>query len=79
MSAGRQLLNFIVEKDLLDRVDDFRFLNRFPTRAGAIKWLLNWALEQGANPALALSQAFTTRKRTPRPGRGRIGAPAAEK
>jgi hypothetical protein len=51
MSAERQLLNFIVEKDLLNRLDDFRFQNRFATRAGAIKWLLGWALEQGAKPA----------------------------
>jgi hypothetical protein len=50
MPSDRQLLNFIVEKDLLNRLDDFRFQNRFATRAGAIKWLLDWALEQGAKP-----------------------------
>ena len=50
MPSDRQLLNFIVEKDLLNRLDDFRFHNRFATRAGAIKWLLDWALEQGAKP-----------------------------
>ncbi len=44
MASDRQLLNFIVEKDLLNRLDDFRFQNRFATRSGAIKWLLNWAL-----------------------------------
>jgi hypothetical protein len=50
MSPDRQLLNFIVEKDLLSRLDDFRFQNRFATRSGAIKWLLNWALTK--DPAL---------------------------
>ena len=25
---------------------DFRYRNRFPTRAAAIKWLLDWALKQ---------------------------------
>jgi hypothetical protein len=53
MPSDRQLLNFIVEKDLLNRLDDFRFQNRFATRAGAIKWLLDWALEQGAKPGKA--------------------------
>jgi hypothetical protein len=50
MALDRQLLNFIVEKELLNRIDDFRFQNRFATRAGAIKWLLSWALEQDPHP-----------------------------
>jgi hypothetical protein len=53
MARDRQLLNFIIENNLLTRVDDFRFQNRFPTRAGAIKWLLDWALQQGPNPAVS--------------------------
>lgn len=57
MPLGRQLLNFIVEKDLLDRIDDFRFENRFATRAAAIKWLLDWALQQRPNPAPPKLQA----------------------
>src|SRR5262249_26128389 len=51
MASDRQLLNFIVEKDLLKRLDDFRFQNRFATRSGAIKWLLYWALVK--NPSAA--------------------------
>ena len=46
MSINRTLLNFIVDDSLLKRIEDFRFRNRFPTRAAAIKWLLDWALKQ---------------------------------
>ena len=44
--AEKTLLNFLIESDLLKRVDDFRFKNRFDSRAAAIKWLLAWALDQ---------------------------------
>ena len=57
MASDRQLLNFIVEKDLLNRLDDFRFQNRFATRSGAIKWLLNWALVKNPSFAEPPSQA----------------------
>jgi hypothetical protein len=46
MSMNKTLLNFIVDDSLLKRIEDFRFKNRFPTRAAAIKWLLDWALKQ---------------------------------
>ena len=46
MSINKILLNFIVEDSLLERIEDFRFKNRFATRAAAIKWLLDWALKQ---------------------------------
>ena len=46
----KPLLNFLVEPDLLKRLDDFRFKHRFDSRAGAIKWLLDWALKQNAKP-----------------------------
>ncbi len=39
-------LSFVIEPDLLKRIDDFRFKHRFATRAAAIKWLLDWALAQ---------------------------------
>ena len=44
--GDKPLLNFLIEPELLERVDDFRFKNRFQTRAAAIKWLLDWALKQ---------------------------------
>jgi len=46
MATDKPLLNFVIEPELLKRLDDFRFKNRFATRAAAIKWLLNWALQQ---------------------------------
>jgi hypothetical protein len=46
MASDKPLLNFVIEPDLLKRLDDFRFKNRFGTRAAAIKWLLAWALDQ---------------------------------
>jgi hypothetical protein len=44
--SEKPYLNFIIEPGLLKRLDDFRFKNRFATRAAAIKWLLAWALDQ---------------------------------
>ena len=49
--AEKPLLNFLVEPELLKRLDDFRYKNRFPSRAAAIKWLLTWALDQKPKPA----------------------------
>jgi hypothetical protein len=48
--AEKSLLNFLVEADLLKRIDDFRFKHRFESRAAAIKWLLDWALNQKPTP-----------------------------
>jgi hypothetical protein len=45
MPSAKPLINFIIEPSLLKRIDDFRFKNRFGTRAAAIKWLLAWALD----------------------------------
>jgi hypothetical protein len=50
MGSEKPLLNFVIEPSLLKRIDDFRFKHRFPTRAAAIKFLLNWALEQKPVP-----------------------------
>jgi hypothetical protein len=50
MGTDKPLLNFVIEPELLKRVDDFRYKNRFPTRAAAIKWLLAWALDQKPAP-----------------------------
>src|SRR5713101_7853870 len=50
MSVNKPLLNFIIEKELLEKIEDFRFRNRYPTRAAAIKWLLAWALKQKPSP-----------------------------
>jgi hypothetical protein len=50
MASDKPLLNFYVDCDLLKRLDDFRFKNRFESRAAAIKWLLDWAMRQKPVP-----------------------------
>jgi hypothetical protein len=44
------ILNFVIDRDLLKRVDDFRFRHRFASRAAAIKWLLSFALDEDPKP-----------------------------
>ena len=39
-----------LEKELLRKIDDFRFNNRFETRTEAIRWLLEFALNQNPKP-----------------------------
>ncbi|MFO7295996.1 MAG: hypothetical protein C0P72_008230 [Clostridia bacterium] len=46
MATKKPILNFVVDPDLLRRIDDFRFQNRFDTRAAAVKWLIEWALAE---------------------------------
>ena len=50
VGSDKPLLNFVIEPDLLKRIDDWRFKHRFATRAAAIKWLLAWALDQKPAP-----------------------------
>jgi len=52
MEAGamKQFLSFIVDSELLRRIDDFRFRWRFGSRADAIRWLLAWALAREPSP-----------------------------
>ena len=49
-TSEKPYLNFVIEPELLKRLDDFRFKQRFATRAAAIKWLLDWALKQKPTP-----------------------------
>jgi hypothetical protein len=49
-ASDKPYLNFVIDPDLLKRLDDFRFRQRFATRAAAIKWLLDWALKQNPSP-----------------------------
>ncbi|MFU8858453.1 MAG: hypothetical protein ACNA8S_15790 [Deferrisomatales bacterium] len=48
--SEKPFLHFVIDRDLLGRVDDFRFENRFESRAAAVKWLLEAALEAGLAP-----------------------------
>lgn len=45
MPSKKPFLNFVIEPDLLERIDEYRFKNRFESRAAAIKYLLRVALE----------------------------------
>ena len=49
-SPDKPFLNFSVDKDLMKRIEDFRFKNRFQSKAAAIKWLLVFALDQKPKP-----------------------------
>jgi hypothetical protein len=53
MPSDKPFLSFVIDPELLKRVDDFRFKNRFESRAAAIKWLLEWALDQKPKPPAA--------------------------
>jgi hypothetical protein len=46
VASQKPMLTFVIESELLRRIDDFQFENRFKSRAAAIKWLLDWALKQ---------------------------------
>lgn len=46
MPSNKPLINFVIEDTLLKSIDEFRFKNRFNSRAAAIKWLLEYALKQ---------------------------------
>lgn len=50
MASEKPFLSFVIDEELLKAVDEFRFMNYFPSRAAAIKWLLNWALKQNPDP-----------------------------
>jgi len=50
--TSKPVLNFVIEAELLKHIDDFRFRYRFPTRASAIKWLLQAALTAKLAPKL---------------------------
>lgn len=50
MGSDKPFLSFLVEPELLKKLDDFRFKHRFDSRAAAIKWLLSWALQQNPKP-----------------------------
>ncbi len=45
MTTKKPFLSFVIDEELLKRIDDYRYKNRFPTRAAAIKRLLEIALD----------------------------------
>lgn len=48
--SQKPFITFVIDEDLLKRVDDFRFKYRFQSRAAAMKWLIAFALDQKPKP-----------------------------
>ena len=49
-TPDKEPVHVLLEKDLLKRLDDFRFKQRFDTRAATIRWLLEAALKAKLAP-----------------------------
>ena len=50
MPSDKPLLHIVMDQALIDRIDDFRYENRFPSRAAAVKWLIERSLDRGERP-----------------------------
>ena len=48
--ADKTFLNIAIPKELLKRIDDFKFDRRFDSRAEAARFLLEYALKQNPKP-----------------------------
>lgn len=48
MATDKPLVHLTMEPELIRRIDDFRYANRFPSRAAAIKFLIEEALKAQA-------------------------------
>jgi metal-responsive CopG/Arc/MetJ family transcriptional regulator len=46
MTTTKPFLSFVIEEELLKKIDNYRFSKRFPSRAAAIKNLIEIGLEQ---------------------------------
>ena len=55
-NPNRIAVNFTLEPELNERLDAFWHRWRFKNKAAAMKWLLNWALDQKPNPTVAGKQ-----------------------
>jgi metal-responsive CopG/Arc/MetJ family transcriptional regulator len=44
------LIHLRLKKELLEKLDDFRFTHRFESRTETIHWLLEYALKQNPKP-----------------------------
>jgi len=45
MPSTKPLLHIVMAQELIDRIDDFRFAHRYPSRAAAIKALIEAGLQ----------------------------------
>lgn len=53
MPADKTMVTTLMERDLLERIDDFRFGKRFKSRAATMKYLMDWALARNPEPTPA--------------------------
>lgn len=60
MPREKPLIQFVMEKERIRRIDTWRYAHEFPTRAAAIKWLLEFALDQNPDPEPAAETEATT-------------------
>ena len=49
LSKETQMIHMVIPKDLLERIDDYRFKNRYESRAEAMRFLMEWALNHNTN------------------------------
>jgi hypothetical protein len=47
----KTMINIGLSPELLNRIETFRFDNRFPTRVEAMRWLLQAALDKKLKPS----------------------------
>jgi hypothetical protein len=47
---SKQMIHMRLDGDLLKRLEDFRFANRFQTRTEAVRWLIEAALDKKLAP-----------------------------
>jgi len=45
MTTEKPFLNFVIDRELLDRIEEYRYRNKIPSRAEAIRILINEALK----------------------------------
>lgn len=70
MPSDKPLINFVIEPELLEMIEHFRFQERFPSRAAAIKWLLRHALTMSRETlSTAVARDWAALRSTPRAAR----------
>lgn len=51
MPSTKPFISFVADPEFIKRIDDWRFANRYPSRAAAIKALIEQSLNQSTNQA----------------------------
>lgn len=62
--SKKPFLSFVIDEELLKAIDDFRFENRYPSRAAAIMALLRRGLQARAGDVAGDASAAGGRSRT---------------